>query len=82
MLAKRSRKTRAYQTDCIRFPRRYTNHAEPIIAAVPSPSFASNNQTFAISAVGATEHTRASTVTAHPDIALKRLPAFHALPKI
>jgi len=53
-----------------------------ITAIVPAASLPSKSQTLVISAVGTMEQTIASTVTAHPEIALSRLPAFQALPKM
>jgi hypothetical protein len=45
-------------------------------------SLLSNNKTFVISVGGTTEQSNASTVTANPDTALNRLPAFQELPKM
>ena len=53
-----------------------------ITAAVPTASLVSNSHTFFTSAVGTTEHRMASRVIAQPEMALIRLPAFHALPKM
>ena len=58
----------------------YTNQAERITAAVPAASLPSKSHTFAISAVGTSEHRIASSVMAAPLKALIRLPAFQALP--
>src|ERR1017187_1686488 len=61
---------------------RYTSQAEAITASVPAASFPSKSQTLAMASVGTTEQRIANTVIAVPEIALRRLPAFHALAKM
>src|SRR3954454_8182805 len=68
--------------DYMRVRRRYTSQADPITPNVPAASFPSNSHTFRMSSVGATAHSMATVVTAAPDTALSRFPAFHELPKM
>ena len=53
-----------------------------ITRTVPPSSFPSKSQTFVISAVGTTAQKIVSDTMAQPASALRRLPAFHELPKI
>ena len=64
------------------FARRYNSHADAITSERSQHDLDSNNHTLWTSVVGTTEHAIPSTVTAHPDTALIRRPAFHALPNI